>query len=209
MKLLNQCEVRVAGSLIEKKLSTPEYYPLSLNSLTNACNQKNSREPVVSYSDEEVQIALDSLREKKYARLVQDGGRVVKYKESFTEELKFDEKQIAVITVLMLRGPQTPGEIKNRSGRLYEFKSLEKTDETLNGLMNHNNEQFVIKLERQTGTKEHRYAHLLSGSPVNTDIAEPELKPGRIEKLEGEVEKLKQEIEELRSRFTEFKKQFE
>lgn len=212
MEYLNTIEARVIGSLIEKELTTPEYYPLSLNALTNACNQKSSREPVVSYSEEEVENALTTLREKKLARMVQDGGRVVKYKEALVEQISLDPKETAVLTLLILRGPQTAGELRSRSGRMYEFQSLEEVELTLQNLSGREADPLVVKLERQTGMKERRYAHLLCG-PVNTDNKEV-LNNGtsnndKFEILYQELDKLKLEFELLKEQFSNFKKQFE
>ncbi|MGE5679500.1 MAG: YceH family protein [Bacillota bacterium] len=212
MEYLNATEARVIGSLIEKELTTPEYYPLSLNALTNACNQKSSREPVVSYSEEEVENALTTLREKKLARMVQDGGRVVKYKEALVEQISLDPKETAVLTLLILRGPQTAGELRSRSGRMYEFQSLEEVELTLQNLSGREADPLVVKLERQTGMKERRYAHLLCG-PVNTDNKEV-LNNGtsnndKFEILYQELDKLKLEFELLKEQFSNFKKQFE
>ncbi|MGE5432175.1 MAG: YceH family protein [Syntrophomonadaceae bacterium] len=212
MEILNQAEVRVLGSLIEKEFSTPEYYPLTLNALVNACNQKSSREPVVSYDEAEVKQALSSLREKRLVRLVEDTGRAAKYKETFMEELSLSLKETAVLCILMLRGSQTPGEIKGRSARIFNFQSLEETEEVLQGLIDRPENALAAKLERQPGMKERRYSHLLSGAPELSEVTADNQGPGMEEKLlrlESEVENLKAEIEELKAAFALFKKQFE
>ncbi len=207
--LLTEKEVRVVASLIEKKFTTPEYYPLSLNSLTNACNQKSNRNPVVSYSEIEVEEAIELLRAKRFVRKVEDGGRVHKFKESFTEELKLAQNEIAALTVLMLRGPQTTGEIRTRSNRIFDFENLNSVEETLAKLMNREEGVLVKKLDRQTGMKERRYAHLLCGDVVVEDKQEIEPEENKFEKLESTVQNLQAEIDELKKQFAEFKRQFE
>lgn len=206
---LNDGEVRVIGSLIEKKITTPEYYPLSINSLMNACNQKSNREPVVSYSEDEIQKIVDLLRAKRFVRMVEAGGRVAKYKESFTEELNFNPQQTAALCVLMLRGPQTAGEIRNRSGRLHEFANIEEVEETLNSLTLREDGPFVVKLERQAGMKERRYAHLLSGIPEIAEKPASDAKDDRMSKIENAIQELRNEIELLRSSIMEIKKVIE
>lgn len=210
MILLNETEVRIVGSLIEKSISTPEYYPLSLNSLTNACNQKSSRDPVLSLNEIEVEKNITSLREKKFVRLIADGSRVAKYKESFTEELKLSEPEIAVICVLMLRGSQTIGEIRTRTVRLYDFKSLEEVENILN-ILQTREYPLVVKLDRQTGMKERRFSHLLCGQPVIAELPQSEKlgNDDRLNNLQDEVEYLKSEINDLKIQFEQFKKQFE
>jgi uncharacterized protein YceH (UPF0502 family) len=207
--ILSEKEVRVIGSLIEKEINTPEYYPLSLNSLTNACNQKSNREPVVTFTEVEVQDTVDALRGRRLVRMVEAGGRVAKYKQAFTEELKLNPKETAALTVLMLRGPQTAGEIRTRAGRLYNFTNLYEVDETLENLNKREDGPFVVKLERQPGMKERRYAHLFCGQPV---IEEKEQIPNeneRILKLELMMEYLQSEIKKLNEQFNEFRKQLE
>lgn len=212
MEILNQVEVRVLGSLIEKEFTTPEYYPLTLNALVNACNQKSSREPVVNYDEQEVKEALSLLREKKLVRMVEDTGRAAKYRETLKEELALSQKEVAALCILMLRGAQTPGEIKGRTGRIYNFQSLEETEEVLQALTDRAEGALASKLERQAGMKERRYSQLLSGVPEIQEVS-VEKKPTGLEErvvtLEGELESLKLEIEELKSAFALFKKQFE
>lgn len=209
---LNSTEVRVIGSLIEKELTTPEYYPLTINSLVNACNQKSNREPVVNYDEKLVEDALNSLREKQFARRVTGSEiRVAKYRQTFTEELKLTTQETAVIAVLMLRGPQTPGEIKGRTGRMFNFESLGTLDETLTELSKPER-AMVIKLPRQPGTKESRYMHLLSGQPDITTIEsviEETPVSERISNAEKVIETLKAEISELKTQFEKFRQQFE
>jgi uncharacterized protein YceH (UPF0502 family) len=218
VELLTQVEVRVLGSLIEKEITTPEYYPLTLNALTNACNQLSNRDPVVSFDDTTVARALESLREKRLAWMVTGIGRVPKYEQRFAEEYKLAEQELAVLCVLMLRGPQTVGEIRGRTGRLYEFKELEEVELTLQALMTAE-PPYATKLPRQPGTKESRYAHLLAGA-VRIDEREvaTRLEPAtlqvlqeneRIAKLEEDLGQVRGELAELKQQFLEFKKQFD
>jgi hypothetical protein len=200
--ILNPTEVRVLGALIEKEITTPEYYPLSLNSLMAACNQSSNRYPVVHYDEGEVGAAADSLREKGLVHLVDRGeSRVIKYRHVLYEAMNMGRPSIAVICVLMLRGAQTVGEIRTRSNRLYDFKSLEDVETTLNALMS-GDLPLIVRLPRQTGQKEVRYAHLLSGPMAQVqkdEEAEPEL--DRITILEREVEDLKKQFEQFRKQF--------
>ena len=217
-QILTQVEVRVLGSLIEKEITTPEYYPLTLNALTNACNQLSNRDPVVSFDDRTVARALESLREKKLAWMVTGVGRVPKYEHRLTEALQLAEQEIAVLCVLMLRGPQTIGEIRGRTGRLYEFKELEEVELTLQALMA-SQPPLVFRLPRQPGTKESRYAHLLAGDvQVEEREVTHRLEPATIEvrqeneklaRLEEELAHVRGELEELKQQFLDFKKQFE
>ncbi len=209
--LLTEKEVRVISSLIEKKYTTPEYYPLSLNALTNACNQKSNRNPVVNYIEIEVEETIDLLRAKRFVRKVEDTGRVHKYKESFTEELNLNLNEIAALNVLMLRGPQTTGEIRTRSNRIFEFENLNSVEETLKKLTDREAGALVKKLDRQTGMKERRYAHLLCGDIVLEDkqdeVQEPE--ENNLNKLEAMVINLQNEVDDLKNQFAEFRKQFD
>ena len=217
-QILTAVEVRVLGSLIEKEITTPEYYPLTLNALTNACNQISNRDPVVSFDDKTVARALESLREKRLAWMVTGVGRVPKYEHRFTEALQLAEQEVAVLCVLMLRGPQTVGEIRGRTGRLYEFKELEEVELTLQALMAAQ-PPLALRLPRQPGTKESRYAHLLAGE-VQVEEREhaPRLEPATLEvrqeneklaRLEGDLAQVRDELTELKQQFFDFKKQFE
>ena len=203
---LTDAEVRVLGSLIEKEVTTPDYYPLSLNALLAACNQSSNRNPVVHYDEDTVAQAADSLREKKLVHLIARGeSRVNKYRHVLYEAMNMGRPDIAAMCVLMLRGPQTIGEIRTRSNRLYDFASLEQVETTINGLMAAV-PPLVVRLPRQTGQKEVRYAHLLSGEvqlsavEVESEL-ESEIEPDRISKLEKEVADLRREFEEFRRRF--------
>jgi uncharacterized protein YceH (UPF0502 family) len=199
---LNDAEVRVLGALIEKEITTPEYYPLSLNALMAACNQSSNRYPVVHLDEGEVGAAADSLREKGLVHLLDRGeSRVSKYRHVLYEAMNMGRPSIAVMCVLMLRGPQTVGEIRTRSNRLHDFTSLEDVETTLNSLMS-GESPLIMRLPRQTGQKEVRYAHLLSGAVKQSEKdqdTEPE--PDRIGKLEREVEDLKKQFEQFRKQF--------
>ena len=214
---LNDIEVRVLGSLVEKQVTTPEYYPLTLNALTLACNQKNNRGPVTSYDETAVANALETLREKNLAYVFYGStSRVPKYKHVITEVMHLSAAELAVMCVLMLRGPQTPGELATRAYRLHEFSGLEEVDATLNALISREPDALVMRLPRQAGQKETRYAHLLSGK-VSVEVERQDSAPARgrsrdsdkVAALEAEVETLKAEVGMLKTQFESFKKQFE
>jgi hypothetical protein len=213
--MISDTEVRVLGCVLEKEMATPEYYPLSLNALVNACNQKSNRYPVVSYDEKTVAKSLDVLKEKQLV-WQSNLSRVPKYEERFLKNCNFVNREASVLCVLMLRGPQTTGEIRGRTERLYEFKNLEEVNETLSDLEELG---YIKKLERQPGRKESRYAHLLSGMPENlpeemTPRPEPVTRDGhteneRLSKLEEDVKDLGRQLDELKNVFFGFKKQFE
>ncbi len=217
MNILNEFELRVLGSLVEKQISTPDYYPITLNALTNACNQKNHRDPVVSYTEGDVTRALESLRMKQLAFLF-DGAtsRVAKYGNFFQKVYNLEPAEVAILGVLMLRGPQTPGELRSRTPHLHAFNSLPGVEEVLQKLATRP-EPLVVKLPRLPGTKEARYAHLLGGDVhTETAVAAPAgevpapaapAQPDRVTKLEAEVESLKQQLSELKSQFDDLKRQ--
>jgi len=216
--ILSEVEVRVLGSLIEKQITTPEYYPLTLNALTLACNQKNNRNPVSSFTEAEVEQALDSLRDKNLAYVFHGStSRVPKYKHVMPEIFQLSSTELAVMCVLMLSGAQTVGEIRTRGSRLYEFTGLEEVEQTLHSL-SARDEPLVMKLLRQAGQKEARFAHFLSGQVKVEQLAEeqPARKlthrandSERVAKLEEQVQTLTQQVESLARQFEEFKKQFE
>ncbi len=215
--IINETEARVLGSLVEKQLTTPEYYPLTLNALTAACNQKSNREPVMSLGETEILAAIDSLRDKNLVYLFYGStSRTVKYKHMLPNVFELDSAGVAVIALLLLRGPQTVGELRGRSDRLHEFSGLDEVQQTLDDL-SRRNEPLVLKLERQPGQKEARYAHLLSGeidqSAIFVESATPRsggsASNERIEKLENEVESLRSELEQFKQEFAKFRKQFE
>jgi uncharacterized protein YceH (UPF0502 family) len=203
---LHPVEARVLSSLIEKEITTPEYYPQSLNALINACNQKSNRDPVVSYDEETVLQAIELLRNKGLATIITGAGsRVPKYAHRFSEKLNLGRREIAILCELMLRGPQTVGELRNRTERLHRFNDLSEVEALLDRMT-----EFVVRLPRRAGEKESRYGHLFSG-PV--DNSEPEAAPvaraDRIGSLEAEVHLLRNEIEELKRQFADFRHQFE
>ncbi|OGU16026.1 MAG: hypothetical protein A2076_05150 [Geobacteraceae bacterium GWC2_53_11] len=215
---LNDIEVRVLGSLIEKELTTPEYYPLSLNSLTNACNQKSNRDPVMALAEEDVVRALDSLRFKQLAVLSADGGRVPKYRHLLAEKMGLVSAEQAILCELLVRGPQTVGELRTRGERMHPFGDLTAVEEVLKELMERE-QPFVALLPRQPGRKEGRYAQLFSGIPEITEEsseARPEAarqrvlaENERVTKLEEEVAALRSEVAVLQQQMAEFKAQFE
>jgi uncharacterized protein YceH (UPF0502 family) len=212
---LSETEVRVLGSLVEKQLTTPEYYPLTINALVAACNQKSNRDPVVSYDENTVVGALDSLREKNLVYTFHGStSRVVKYKHMLPNVFELDAAEVAVIAVLMLRGPQTVGEIRGRTDRLYEFSGLSEVQEAVDKL-SQRDEPLVVRLERQVGQKDARYAHLLSGEidvtslPVARERTITAGQSEKMENLEAEVALLKNDLAAFREEFAEFRKQFD
>jgi uncharacterized protein len=215
MNKLTEIEVRVLGALIEKDITTPDYYPLSLNALVNACNQKNNREPVMTLDEASVRQALSSLQEKRMAGPA--GGadsRVTKYEHRLQEVFNFDRREIAVVCALLLRGPQTPGELRGRTERMYRFEALDDVEATLKRLMERE-PSLVAVLPRQPGTKESRYMHLFSGEvpPIESEpvVARSRVHTSddqRIANLEGEVSALRQEVADLKRQVNEFTEQF-
>jgi uncharacterized protein len=208
MEHLDPVEVRVLGSLVEKEATTPEYYPLTLNALVNACNQKSNREPVVNYDPDTVEDALERLRARGFALIISGGGRVLKYGQRLSEKLNLGRREMAVLCTLLLRGPQTLGEIKDRSERIFSFGDLSETESVLEKLIAWPAGALVQKLARQPGQKEARYAHLLSGEVHVEAAAEPASAAagaspasGRIGQLEQELAQLRRDFEDLRSRF--------
>jgi uncharacterized protein YceH (UPF0502 family) len=213
--VLNPTEARVLGALVEKDITTPDYYPLSLNALVNACNQKNNREPVTSYDEEAVRLALRNLSEKRLAGMASADGRVTKYEHRLQEAYNFTRPETAILCVLLLRGPQTPGELRGRTERMHRFEDL---DEVLSGLQQlmRREPPLAKALGRRPGTKEIRYAHLLSGDveawepSAETHVATQDSADGdRIGQLEAQVASLQAEVAELKQQMAEFKKQFE
>jgi uncharacterized protein len=221
---LSEIEARVLGALVEKETTTPEYYPLSLNALVNACNQKSNRDPVMTLNEEAVRKALRSLTDEDMARSASGDSRVPKFEHRLNELYNFHRHEIAVLCVLLLRGPQTPGELRTRGERMYTFEDLEAVHSALNLLMRR--EPPLVKiLPRQPGTKESRYMHLLSGDadPAGSAAAggnafhadephspEPSSPTAdRISELETEVGSLRRELETLREQFAAFQKQFQ
>ena len=211
--ILTDIETRVLGSLIEKQVTTPEYYPLTLNALTLACNQKNNRHPVTAYTENQVSEALETLREKNLAYVFYGStSRVPKYKHVMPEVMHLSPAEMALMCVLMLRGAQTPGELRGNASRLYEFSSLEEVEAVLNGLISREDEPLVVRLPRQPGQKEVRFAHLLSGEVSVEALAVENERPSRqsaVERLEQKVDALTAEVERLKEQFEQFRKQFE
>jgi uncharacterized protein len=215
--LLNEAEVRVLGSLVEKDITTPDYYPLSINAVVNACNQKSNRDPVMNLNEEAVRQALHALNEKGLAGTASNAdSRVPKYEHRMQEAFNFTRRETAVLCVLMLRGPQTPGELRGRTERMHRFEDLTDVQSTLQKLMTRE-EPLVKVLPRQPGTKEARYAHLLSGVQASWDapaapvqeVVSNSADGERIARLEEEVANLHREISDLKQELAGFRRQFE
>lgn len=203
---LDAASVRVLGVLIEKEMATPDYYPLSLNALINACNQKTNRDPVTSLGEAEVAAALGELEALGLARRVTGEGRVVKYAHRVYEELDLGNRETAVLGVLLLRGPQTAGELRSRTQSLYAFDDLDAVEACLGRLMAREPEPLVTRMALRPGTKEPRYAQLLGEVGEVTEVAEA---PDRVARLEAAVESLTREVAEMRAQLEEFRRQFE
>jgi uncharacterized protein YceH (UPF0502 family) len=208
LPVLNAEEIRVLGSLMEKSKTTPDYYPMTINSLTTACNQKTSRKPVVQYDDDTVAQALNTLKKRGLISTATGGSiRSIKYKHNFAIVFPVLPSEVAIICLLMLRGPQTPGELNTNSGRLHEFESLEEVQEVLERLSSEEM-PFLVQLPRRPGQKEVRYAHLLAGEPEITDDEDEEETPVRGSSgLEARVVKLETELAELREAFDKLMKE--
>ena len=222
--ILSEIETRVLGSLIEKDITTPDYYPLSLNALVNACNQKNNRDPVMTLEEETVRHALNTLQEKRLAGPASGAdSRVTKFEHRLQEVFNFDRREIAIVCVLLLRGPQTPGELRSRTERMYQFEALDDIISTLDRLAQRE-PPLARVLPRQPGMKESRYTHLFSGKPTVSDAAgtesvasqaSPPANAGtisvidRLASLEEEVAHLRQELAEVQQQLAAFRRQFE
>ena len=222
---LSPVEARVLGALVEKEITTPEYYPLSLNALVNACNQKSNRDPVMTLDEDAVRSALRSLTDQFLVRPASTDGRVAKYEHRLQESFNFYRPETAVLTELLLRGPQTPGELRSRAARMHPFEGLDEIHSALNKLMQRE-PPLVAVLPRQPGTKEARYAQLLSGEPdisfsnASTDSAPAAAQPSAtaahpaahdssaIAALQSEVAALRAELDELKRQFAAFQQQF-
>jgi uncharacterized protein YceH (UPF0502 family) len=215
--VLNEVEARVLGALLEKEITTPDYYPLSLNSLVNACNQKSNRDPVMNLDEETVREALRTLHDNSLVRSVSAAdSRVTKYEHRLQEAFNFDRREAALFCELLLRGPQTAGELRTRAERMHSFDDLNEAQSALQRLMNR--EPALVKvLARQPGTKESRYMHLLSGDvkPVSSTAGREGPAAVEREKLDGlarlssEVAELRREVAELKQQLAAFRKQFE
>jgi len=225
--ILTPIDARVLGALIEKDITTPDYYPLSLNALVNACNQKNNRDPVMTLDEESVRHALTTLQEKRIAGPASGAdSRVTKFEHRLQEVFNFDRREIAVVCVLLLRGPQTPGELRSRTDRMYHFEALEDVVSTLDRPAQRHPPLARI-LPRQPGTKESRYTHLFSGEPPEADVAQASVAQDsvarapspatadasstadRLAALEAEVSRLREELSEVQQQLSAFRKQFE
>jgi hypothetical protein len=213
--LLTDIEVRVLGSLIEKDITTPDYYPLSLNALVNACNQKNNRDPLMTLDDNSVTDALAALQEKRLAGPASGAdSRVTKYEHRLQEVFNFDRREIAILCVLLLRGPQTPGELRGRTERMYRFEALDDVISTLDRL-SQRQPPLASVFPRQPGTKESRYMQLFSvdapPAELTPDRAPSSYSPGadRLARLENEVLELGRNVAEMQQQLAAFRKQFE
>lgn len=212
MHELSVIELRVVGCLIEKAATTPDQYPLSLNSLLLACNQKSNRDPVLALDESEVQSAVDSLIASNLIAEVRTGSRVAKYQHRFGTsefaEVRYNLRELAVLSLLFLRGPQTAGELRTRAARLAQFNDVAEVERTLEGLVGHASGPFVKKLTREPGKRESRWAHLLGGDVLEQAITQPEVISSggltlstRVESLEDEVATLKAALAELKAQF--------
>jgi uncharacterized protein YceH (UPF0502 family) len=219
--VLNETEIRVLAALWEKEITTPEYYPLSLNALVNACNQKSNREPVMHVDEGSVRSALRTLDDNSLARSVSAAdSRVTKYEHRLQEAFNFDRREAAIFCELLLRGPQTPGELRSRAERMHHFDDLSEVQSALQRLMNRD-PALVKVLARQPGTKEARYVHLLSGDILAASSAGAHERPAianrenqakdssRLQSLESEVAQLRKDIADLKQQLATFRKQFE
>ncbi len=217
--VLNEYELRVLGALVEKQIATPDYYPLSLNALMNGCNQKSHRDPVVSYDEATVARAIDGLKEKKIIYVFHGSeARVPKYGHLFPKAYELNEVEVAVMCVLILRGPQTPGELRSRTSHLHNIEQLSDVETTLQSLSSRE-QPLVVRMARLPGARESRYAHLFGG-PVSvddvtaspkTELATPRVPvdDGRLARFEEEIRSMRREIDELKQEFAKFKSQFE
>jgi len=206
---LNGTEARVIGCLLEKQVTTPEQYPLSVNAMTMACNQKTNREPVMNLSEHDVQEVLDALVKRHYLRTVSGfGNRVTKYEQRFCNsefgDLKLSSAEVAVITTLLLRGAQTPGELRTRASRMHEFSDMQEVEQTLEGLASREDGPYVVRLAREPGKRESRYMHLFSGDvDISVKSSATDMNAGdddlvaRVAALEDEVAGLKQRLDAL------------
>lgn len=206
---LTAVEARVVGSLMEKQVTTPEQYPMSVNGVVTACNQKTNREPVMDLKESDVQDTLDTLVKRHFLRTVSGfGNRVTKYEQRFCNsefgDLKLSPAEVAVVTALLLRGAQTPGELRTRAGRMFEFSDMAQVENTLENLANREDGPFVVRLPREPGKRESRYMHLFSGEVDASQLAVPQsaAQPAddltaRVELLENEVADLKQRLDSL------------
>ncbi|MFP4163484.1 MAG: YceH family protein [Chitinispirillaceae bacterium] len=217
---LSPVEQRVVGALMEKEMTTPEYYPLTLNALVSACNQKSNRDPVMNLSQREVENVLENLKDRHFVwQMNLSGSRVPKYEHNLRSLFPLSEQEGAVLCVLLLRGPQTPGELRGRTERMTRFSSLDEVESVLKALLERE-DPLVVELSRRPGQKEKRFAHLFS-EPPEQDIESPSAVQAqsseggtgrlsdRVNALEEELESVKQELRDLKTQFADFRKQFE
>lgn len=202
---LSGAEARVVGSLLEKQVTTPEQYPLSVNAVTMACNQKTNREPVMNLSEHDVQDVLDGLVKRHYLRTVSGfGNRVTKYEQRFCNsefgDLKLSSAEVAVITTLLMRGAQTPGELRTRASRMHEFSDMQEVEQTLEGLAAREDGPYVVRLAREPGKRESRYMHLFSGDVDAASATAESDRPERNDSLAARVEALEEEVAGLKQR---------
>ena len=210
---LDAVESRILGCLIEKEIATPEYYPLTLNALVNACNQRSNRDPLVNFDEDDVSAGLDGLRHKQLISTLTGGGnRVPKYGHRLQERLNLGRREMALLCELLLRGPQTTGELRDRAGRMHRFGDTDEVERCLRTLADRPEQNYVTLLPRQPGLKEPRWAHLLSGTPQIIESV-PAASRGdqgdRVAELEGEIASLRQRMEDLEQQWARFKQQFE
>ena len=218
---LSDVEARVLGALVEKEITTPEYYPLSLNALVNACNQKSNRDPVMTLDEDAVRSAIRTLNDIGFTRFASSAdSRVGKYEHRLNETFNFHRHEIAILCVLLLRGPQTPGELRTRTERMYAFEDLESVHNALN-LLAKREPPLVRVLPRQPGTKESRYVHLLSDVPdaniapnitqgaQGESVSEPAPRTDRFGAMEAEIRQLRDDVSALQEQFAQFRRQFE
>jgi uncharacterized protein YceH (UPF0502 family) len=207
---LSSIEVRVLGSLMEKSLTTPEYYPMTVNALTNACNQKSSRHPVTDYTEEEIKNALGTLQQKGFAgRVIAEGARAIKYRYTLPYPFMLNERELPLICLLLLRGAQTSGELRTRSDRMYDYKSLEEVEEMITALQNRETGALVKMLEKQPGQKENRFIQLIGEEEIVVEKAAEEVTVSNKSNLEEEVAALREEVSQLKEKLENFIKQFE
>ena len=214
--VLSDVETRVLGCLVEKEITTPEYYPLSLNALVHACNQKSNRDPLMNLEEDVVRQALRALGEQMLARSASGDSRVAKYEHRLADTFNFTRPETAILCELLLRGPQTPGELRSRAERMHPFEDLSVVQSTLKHLMERD-PPLVKLLPRQPGNKEARYAHLLSGDVEvreapqvkETAVSSNAAESGRMTAMESEIAGLQKEVADLKRQFAEFRKQFE
>ncbi|HED5644133.1 TPA: YceH family protein [Enterobacter cloacae] len=202
---LSATEARVIGCLLEKQVTTPEQYPLSVNAVTMACNQKTNREPVMNLGGHEVQDILDELVKRHYLRTVSGfGNRVTKYEQRFCNsefgDLKLSAAEVAVITTLLLRGAQTPGELRTRASRMHEFADMQEVEQTLDGLATREDGPYVVRLAREPGKRESRYMHLFSGEVDTSTVLADSVAPAAHDSLAARVEALEEEVAGLKQR---------